>query len=1001
MKACGDLNYHFPHSLLMTKLRIEMLGSLQVTVGGKPALFRTDAERALLAYLAAQQGIPQRRDTLTALLSPDRPDSDALTYLRNRLTRLRDALDDNEATPPWLDVDRKQIILRKGGDILVDLTQFEQQLTTVETHPHRQLTGCPTCLAHLQAAVDLVRGEFLAGLNFPSDTWEAWLLSQREHLHQRALAALTLLRDARLARGEWAAALDLAQRQLTLEPWLEAAHRALMTAHVQLGDRNAALAQYEQCERVLWDELGVEPEEETQQLQQRLLEQPLSHDRLAAIGEAAVPDNLPSYTGRFWGRVVEQRHLLQRLADKHTRLVTLVGPGGSGKTRLAIEVGQALKTSFPDGVWFVALAAVKGDPAQMTEQIKIAVGEAAGFGQGDKQLTGEQVLAILRDKRLLLILDNCEVVLNELGFIPGWLKRAPGVVMLATAREPLNFTAEVVVLLEGLPTGEGETGSELRAAEALFAERGQMARTDFVVSAENLSQVRQICRLVDGLPLGIALAAAWVRRRSLAQISESIGQSLDFLNTELRDVDPRHRSMRAVLATSWQLLDAPAQAVLAALAVFPASFSAEAASAVAGATLGDLDLLCEKSLLQQQQEAQRYSLHSLVRQFAEEKRATRTGAIERAFVDYFYEFARTHQTDYAALQPEWPNLAAAISKAHGQATWQIVLDFVQVLDEPWFRQIRFTELRAGLMAALDAATALADEAALVRTLLRLGEIEVEQNEYGVAEGHLRAAIDGFMHLEESVGIAHATYLLGRIKLEQAEDGQALRLTTASLQIFEAEDDRLGIAKNLNQLALLQIKTNRDFTGAHTHLVRSIAMQRELPPSPYYVEALCHLARVKRMGGADTEAEALLLEAAAISRGQASLGDYAAVLYEQLLLYKVRRQVEQALAFGYECLASFQRLGSVRWEGLVKTQLGLLHQAKAELPRAVTLLQEGLQIFAELGDPYEQAYSHYYLSMLYAQMNEMVQSHAAKEQVRWLNQSLQEPQLAQWLHQAAA
>jgi len=986
---------------MMKTLRIALLGSLTVTSGDRPVLFRTDAERTLLAYLAVYQGVPQRRDLLAALLSPDRPDRDALTYLRNRLTRLRAALQDDQAVPPWLVADRKAVSLRRGSDIDVDLSHFEQHLNAVETHPHRQLAGCPTCLAHLDEAVALLRGEFLAGLNFPSDTWEAWLLTQREHSQQRALTALTLLRDARMARNEWAAVVALAQRQLALEPWLEAAHRALMIAHLQLGDRNAALAQYAQCVAVLRAELGVEPEEATQQLQQRMVEQPIVAGGPGLAGGATPPDPLPSYTGHFFGRETEKHYLLQRLVDKQTRLVTLVGPGGSGKTRLAVEVGQALQPSFPDGVWFVALLAVSGDPAQMTEQIKVAIGEAVGLGQGAQQLTGEQVLALLRDQRLLLILDNCEAVLAALAFLPAWLKRAPHLVILATTREPLSFDAEVVVLLEGLPTSAAAAGTTLLAAEALFAERGQMARPDFGVSAANLPQVRQICQLVDGLPLGIALAAAWVRRRSLAQISAAIRQSLDFLSTGLRDVEERHRSMRAVFETSWQLLDETHQCVLAALALFPTSFSATAAAAVANATLFDLDLLCEKSLLQQQQEAQRYSLHSLLRQFAAEKLATRTPAVERAFVAYYFHLARAQQADYAVLQPEWPNFAAAITKAHAHADWQTVLAFVQVLDAPWFRQLRLTEMRAGLALAVDAATALADAPAVAHTLLRLGEIEVEQNAYADAAGHLQQALDGFMRLEESVGMANATYLLGRIKLEQAEDAQAFALTTASLQIFEAEDEPLGIAKNLNQLALLQIKTERNFTAAHGHLTRSVALQRTLPPSPYYIEALCHLARVKSWEGAYAEAAYLLEEAAAISREQASRGDYAAVLYEQLLLCKARLQIEQALALGAECLANFQLLGSVRWEGLVKTQLGLLHQANAAWPQAATLLQAGRDLFAELGDDYELAYSHYYLAVLYAEMGEIEQSRAAQQAAQRLNQRLQEPQLAQWLQQAGS
>ena len=177
-------------------------------------------------------------------------------------------------------------------------------LALVAAHPHRQLAGCPTCLAHLQAAVALVRGELLAGLNFPSDTWEAWLLAQREYVRRRALAAMTLLREARLARGEWAAALDIAQRQLSLEPWLEAAHRALMQAHYHLGDHNAALAQFEQCQRVLGDELGVKPEGETRRLRQLILDR-----ALPASGTAQIADNLPRPAGVFFGREAEQAQL--------------------------------------------------------------------------------------------------------------------------------------------------------------------------------------------------------------------------------------------------------------------------------------------------------------------------------------------------------------------------------------------------------------------------------------------------------------------------------------------------------------------------------------------------------------------------------------------------------------------------------------------------------------------------------------------------------------------
>ncbi|MEZ4662978.1 MAG: hypothetical protein R2911_35975 [Caldilineaceae bacterium] len=595
------------------------------------------------------------------------------------------------------------------------------------------------------------------------------------------------------------------------------------------------------------------------------------------------------------------------------------------------------------------------------------------------------MLALLRAKQMLLILDNCEGVLEELGFIPSWLNRARGLVMLATSRESLNFQAESVMLLEALEIGaQGIVNGKLLTvngelqmgpSEAMFAEQARMARDGFAVTAENLGQVRRICELVDGLPLGIALAAAWVRRRSLAQIIDSIGQSLDFLSTRLRDGDPRHRSMRAVFETSWRMLEAEEQAVLAALSVFPTSFTAEAAARVAGATLFDLDLLCEKSLLQQQHEAERYVMHALVRQFAAEKLAVRKRAVEEAFVEYYFGYARANHADYGQLQPEWSNFSGAITKAHALEAWQTVLDFAQVLDEPWFRQVRFGEMRAGLALALEAAAKLGDDKA--RVLLRLGEVAMELNAYAEAEAHLARALDGFMHLEEGAGIAQAKYLLGRIKNERAQDGEALTLFTESRRIFEEEGNALGVARNLNLMAVCHVKMHRDFQTAHAYLAQSVALQSQLPLSPSYVETLRNLARVKSRTDAYADAERCLMEALRVSRQLGDIGEYAAVLYEQTTLCKMQGEIEAALVLGQECLENFRKLGSLRWEALVKTQLGLLQQANQNLAEGLALLNDGLQIFHELDDRYEQAYSYYYLSKLYTEMDKPKQSLYAK------------------------
>jgi tetratricopeptide (TPR) repeat protein len=273
---------------------------------------------------------------------------------------------------------------------------------------------------------------------------------------------------------------------------------------------------------------------------------------------------------------------------------------------------------------------------------------------------------------------------------------------------------------------------------------------------------------------------------------------------------------------------------------------------------------------------------------------------------------------------------------------------------------------------------------------------VEQSDYAAAENQLTRALQHYIRAENGFGIASANYWLGRTALEKGQDDQTIALCTESLHIFESEGDRLGVAQNLNLLALCHIRKYGDYQAALADLEKSVLLQRGLPPTASYVETLRHLARVKSVVEEFEVAASYLLEATQVAQQQQDIGEYAAVLYERLLLCKKRKQFAEALTLGYESLENFRLLGSLRWEALLKTQLGLLHQAQQNPLQALGLLNAGLQLFMELGDIYEQAYSQYYLYRLYAEIDQPAQSLLAKEQAARLNLKLEDTYLAQLL-----
>lgn len=331
---------------------------------------------------------------------------------------------------------------------------------------------------------------------------------------------------------------------------------------------------------------------------------------------STILSNLPAHLTQFIGRQRECQEATRLLTDPACRLLTLVGPGGMGKTRLAIELAHAVQFEFADGVVFVPLQAVSS-----AELLVATIADALGVslsGQGEPLA---QVGSYLAEKTLLLVLDNFEQLLEGAAVLTQLLAGAPQVKCLVTSRERLNLGGEWVYSLTGLltPTSRQMTAWQDCDAVALFAERARQVRWDFSLEDE-AEMVIEICRLTEGMPLALELAASWLRSLTCADIVKEIRQNLDFLATALRDVPERHRSMRAVFAYSWQTLSSEEQQVFARLSVFRGGFRREVAEIVAEASLPVLSALVDKSLLRLEENG-RYQIHELLCQFAYEKLA--------------------------------------------------------------------------------------------------------------------------------------------------------------------------------------------------------------------------------------------------------------------------------------------------------------------------------------------------------------------------------------------
>ncbi len=613
----------------MAKLDLFLLGPIRARLDESDIEVKPRKALALLTYLAATAE-SHSRDFLAAMLWPDSDHSTARRNLRNRLSELNRALGGD-----WIEADRQSVGLQ--GGFWLDVTEFQRNLAQGAVNSQALIT-----------AVDLYHDDFLTGFTLPdSPLFDEWQFFQRESLRQSLALALERLASALSDRADYETAVPYARRWLALDPLHEPAHRRLMQLYVQAGQRAAALRQYDRCRQTLENELGISPSPET-----RALYQSIHAGNVIGRDRGPPPrHNLPVQTTTFIGRQSEMADIKRLLFDEPgCRLLNLVGPGGVGKTRLALAAAAQVLDYFPDGTYLVPLASVSD-----VEAIVPTIAEVVGLTFSGTTDPKVQLLNYLSRKQLLLILDNFERLLMGVDLIAAILSQAPAVTVLATSRERMNLREEWLYEVQGLSFPTISHSSEILeptqvinaySAVKLFYRRARQIVTNFTPSSAEMGDIVQICQLLNGMPLGLELAAPWVHSMTCREIADEIKQNLDFLATSLHNVPERHRSLRVVFEQTWQRLSREEHAVLQRLSVFHGSCTREAAQQVTGATPQMLSSLVERALLRRTNTG-RYELHELLRQYAaaELELSGKAEAARKAHSLFYLDFLRQREED--------------------------------------------------------------------------------------------------------------------------------------------------------------------------------------------------------------------------------------------------------------------------------------------------------------------------------------------------------------------
>jgi predicted ATPase/DNA-binding SARP family transcriptional activator len=836
------------------ELELRLLGQIEAAANGQPLAIRGQRQRALLALLLREPGRTVSIDHLSDELWHGKPPPEATRTLRTYVSRLRTVLGHDaiatRASGYAIEIEADQ----------VDVHRFERLLRQGREALARGAAGLAA--ERLHAALALWRGVALGDV---AD--DGVLALEARRLEELRVVCLEERIDADLALGRHIELVAELEELVTERPFRERLWRQLVLALVRSERQADALAAYRRARNVLREELGLEPSVELRELERAVLRQeidPVEH-----------PDkrhNIPAGTTSFVGRKADLSHVEALLRDH--RLLTLTGIGGAGKTRLALEVASRQRGAWRNGVWLVDLTAVAGP-----EQITGLVCATLAASEGREMTTEEALLANLARSEFLLILDNCEHVLDACGRLAeAVLRRCPDVRLLATSRLPLGLTGEFEYEVEPLPI-PADTGSahdiERSPSVRLFLDRGRAVRRDLAATDDGLAIVAQICRELDGLPLAIELAAARTKALSLSEIAARLHDRFRFLRAWRRIADPRHQTLRATMDWSFDLLAVEEQALLRGLSVFAAGFTLDAVADVClqgndESAVELLSRLVDASLVRRdERDERRYRLLETVRQYAAERLdgapTHEQQTVRRRHAQHYLDIADSANLSVESLGrgpqrhelvlPEQHNLRAAMNWAADEDV-ELGVRLAVSLENFWITH----DPREGARRL----ESLLNRAAGIDPLLRARAVRDYAGCRDVAgdSAGARAAYEQsrelFRQIGDLDGMALVTHRLGANARFENDLERARQHWQDALESFRRTGNRIGELQSLGALGLHEVKHGDEGSG-RAMLATSMEMAREAGWVWWEAGYLQELAEVALEAGSYAEAEKLARE----------------------------------------------------------------------------------------------------------------------------------------------